>query len=110
MPTLVSTGLDKQKFAAIFCVFKPKFGLQLSSSDVFKEFETHQLKKVWRKLESPAGKFAHTKAKVGIKMKNTPDSAFPRKKIVTISERVQILGIFSPKTILMLMVGLKKLG
>ena len=32
------------------------------------------------------------------------------KAIVTKSEKVPILGIFSPKTILMFRVGLKKLG
>ena len=44
--------------AAIFWSFvaEAKFGLPLSSSGVFKEFETRQQKKNWRKLESPAGK------------------------------------------------------
>ena len=45
--------------AAIFRSFvvEAKFGLPLSSSGVFKEFETRQQeKKNWRKLESPAGK------------------------------------------------------
>ena len=35
---------------------------------------------------------------------------FITKKIVTKSEKVPILGIFSPKAILMFRVGLKKLG
>ena len=44
--------------AAIFWSFvaEAKFWLPLSSSGVFKEFETRQQKKNWRKLESPAGK------------------------------------------------------
>ena len=44
--------------AGIFWSFvvEAKFGLPLSSSGVFKEFETRQQKKNWRKLESPAGK------------------------------------------------------
>ena len=44
--------------AAIFRCFlsEAKFGLPLSSSGVFKEFETRQQEKNWRKLESPAGK------------------------------------------------------
>ena len=44
--------------AAIFwsLVAEAKFGFPLLSSGVFKEFETRQQKKNWRKLESPAGK------------------------------------------------------
>ena len=44
--------------AAIFWSFvaEAKLGLPLSSSGDFKEFETRQQKKNWRKLESPAEK------------------------------------------------------
>ena len=44
--------------AAIFWSFvaEAKFGLPMSSSGVFKEFETRQQEKNWRKLESQAGK------------------------------------------------------
>ena len=44
--------------AAIFRSFvaEAKFGFPLTSSGVFKEFETRQQKKKWRKLESSAGK------------------------------------------------------
>ena len=46
------------RLATIFCSFVAAaiFGLLLSSSGVFKEFETRQQKKKLRKLESPAGK------------------------------------------------------
>ena len=60
-PTTISddwTFYDKPwgiRLAAIFWSFvaAAKFGLPLSSSGVFKEFETHQQKTNWRKLESP---------------------------------------------------------
>ena len=52
----------------IFCA-EAKSGLPLSSSGVFKEFETRQQKKIWRKLESPAVKCTHTKPKVGLKIR-----------------------------------------
>ena len=52
-----------------------KFGLQLSSSGVFKEFETCQQKKNRRKLESPAG---NVRPQNKNWLKNMPDSAFPR--------------------------------
>ena len=46
------------RLSAIFRSFvaEAKFGLPLSSLGVFKEFESRQQKKNWRKLESPAGK------------------------------------------------------
>ena len=58
------------RLAAIFWSFvtEAKFGLQLSSSGVFKEFETRQQKKNWRKLESPAGKVGVQNPKVGVKI------------------------------------------
>ena len=46
-----------------------KFGLLLSSSGVFKDYEMRQQKKKWRKLESPAGNCMHTKPKVGVKLR-----------------------------------------
>ena len=52
--------------AAIFWSFvtEAKFGLPLSSSGVFKEFEMHQQKFFWRKLESQAGKRMCTNQKL----------------------------------------------
>ena len=57
--------------AVIFRSFvaEVKFALPLSSSGVFKEFETRQQKKSWCKLESPAGKCMRTKPKVGVKIR-----------------------------------------
>ena len=46
-----------------------KLGLLLSSSGVFKKFETRQQKKNWRKLESQAGKCTRTKPKLGVKIR-----------------------------------------
>ena len=53
-----TTGHFMTRLAAIFWSFvaEAKFRLPLSSSGVFKEFETRQQKKNWRKLESTAGK------------------------------------------------------
>ena len=45
-----------------------------------------------------------------IRRSKVTDYAALTKKIVTKSEKVPILGIFSPKTILMFRVGLKKIG
>ena len=39
-----------------YLLWRKPIGLPLSSSGVFKDFETRQQKKNWRKLESPAGK------------------------------------------------------
>ena len=49
-------------------VAEAKFGLPLSSSGVFKEFETRQQKKRCT-LESPAGKCTRAKPKVGVKIR-----------------------------------------
>ena len=61
-----------QTLAAIFwsLVAEAKFGLPLSSSGVFKEFEPRQQKKKnWRKLESPAGKERVQNPKADVKLR-----------------------------------------
>ena len=55
------TFYDKPWGSGLATIFKSfvaeaKFGLPLSSSGVFKEFEARRQEKNWRKLESPAGK------------------------------------------------------
>ena len=61
MHFMTNPGASDKSFVA-----EAKFGLLLSSSGVFEEFEKNQQRKIWRKLESPVGKCTHTKPKVGV--------------------------------------------
>ena len=66
-------------------VVDAKFGLLLSSSGLFKEFETRQRKKIWHKLESSAGKTT----KVGVKIR--PIQHFPELWYMVLKQHIDEL-------------------